>query len=157
MREWFRRLAAEMARRNEARFFEEIESAFQGLADRGFEITHRNYTDSSFGNGLIRYDNGSLAIEVIRDRSQHFVDFFVTHLPGQRFQHWVIRSHLGRPLPENAPDRPVRWLGRTVCEDLDEIAPLLRPDRAPETAESLARIYDEWFTARFVTPYRRDD
>ena len=114
MREWFRRLAAEMARRNETRFFEEIESAFRGLVDRGFEITDRRYSASS------------------------------------------IRSQLGRPLPENAPYRPVRWLGRIVGEDLDEIVDLLQPDRAPEPAEALSRTYDEWFTARFVTPYRRD-
>ena len=129
---------------SEARFYESIEGAFSPLLEFGYRVVDRAYSARSFGNGWITYRGPSLLLEVLRDRSQHLVEFSVPGNPATRFYYGTLREVLGLPPIEALPDMPLEDLARHVVEDLRAIEEALSDREGKNTASAVEQWQAKW-------------
>lgn len=141
---------------SEARFYETVEGAFRPLLEFGYEVVERHYSAQSFGNGWVTFKGQPLLLQVMRDRSQHFVEFSVPGTPATRISYAGLLKVLGRPSPTDLPDMPLEEMARRVLDDLPAIQVSLNDRNREETAAAVRRWQEDWEAEVLGRPPRRD-
>jgi hypothetical protein len=122
------------------RFNAEVDEHFSFLKAEGFELLESEESNS-FDNGYAIFRSASLALHVVRDRSEW--RFEVGALGGLRFDYQLLAElfdgSAARQIAAEAVRNPA-VLAEALEHQLSGIRAAFTPDRADETSRALRRL-----------------